>query len=659
MLPEVPIEKAAIPGPTDPLDLDRDQLQSILQHIPTGIMVAQASSGAVVFVSEHANRLLGRSTSEISACPERGSLHPDGQPYTPDEFPLVRSITKGETVRDTEIVYERPDGERLALRVDSMPVYDAEGRISAGVLIVTNVTDHRRFQRVARRSQHELLDFFENAVEGLHWAGPDGTLLWANQAELDLLGYAPEEYLGHNLAEFHTDPNAVEEILTRLKRNETLREHEASVRCKDGSIKHVLINANVLWFEGQFIHTRCFTRDITERKLLEQQLERRVEELAEADRRKDEFLALLGHELRNPLAAVSAAAELMQARGTDPASVQRTSELISRQVRQMARLTDDLLDVARINYGRIDLRKERVHLAAIVGRAIETVRPLLEGSRQELRVSLCPENVLLLADAARLEQVLVNLLANASKYSDIGSEVQLEVECLDTTAMLRVRDSGVGISADMLGRIFEPFTRLTSVGEDERGGLGLGLTLVKKLVDLHGGSVEAFSKGPGRGSEFVVRLPVQDVGRPGTRAAGGSEVGPGPSVSDTGPPLPGTRRVLLVDDNVDAAVTLGEILGILGHDVCVAHSGPEALEMALQHRPDVVLLDIGMPRMDGYEVARRLRAMGSLDSALLVAMTGFGQDRDRQRSLEEGFHHHLVKPVEVEAIMALLNGKST
>jgi CheY-like chemotaxis protein/two-component sensor histidine kinase len=313
----------------------------------------------------------------------------------------------------------------------------------------------------------------------------------------------------------------------------------------------------------------------------------------------------------------------------------------------MARLTDDLLDVARITHGRIELRNERVDLAVIVGRALETVRPQFEEHHQELRVSTCTEKFVLSADAARLEQVLVNLLGNAAKHSGAGSRICLDVQCSEGEAILRVCDNGAGIAPEMLAHIFEPFIRTANSGEDEQGGLGLGLTLVKKLVELHGGSVTAFSEGPGHGCEFVVLLP---------RASGEWSVVRGEERGQ--PPLTTRCRVLLVDDNADAVVTLGEILGMVGHDVCVAHSGPEAIEKAREHQPDVVILDIGMPGMDGYEVARRLREAGALADALLVAMTGFGQERDRERSLVEGFHHHLVKPVQVDSILALLNGKS-
>jgi len=636
----------AVSGRTDRLDLDWGQLQRMLQQIPVGILIARPPSGAVCFASRYARRLLGCSTEEIAERLEQHTRAPEGRSYAPGEFPLTRSITRGEVVTDEEVGYERSDGQRLTLRISAAPLTGPAGEVTAGVLILTDVTDRKRFQAVARRSQDELLDFFENAAEGLHWAGPDGTLLWANQAELDLLGYTPEEYIGHPIAEFHADPAVADEILTRLKRNETLRDFEADLRCKDGSIKHVLINANVLWFEGQFLHTRCFTRDITERKQLERQLKRRVEELAEADRRKDLFLAMLGHELRNPLAAVNAAVALMERRASDPDAVEQGRRMIARQIRQMARLTDDLLDVARITHGTIELRKERVDLAVIVARAVETVRPVLDACRQELEVSSCPSGVFLLADPARLEQILVNLLGNAARHSGSPTPIRLDLDYQDGEALLRVRDDGAGIPREMLVQIFEPFVRIPTTREGKGNGLGLGLTLVKKLVELHGGSVEARSPGPGCGCEFVVRLPA--VGE--ARADAGPGDGRQPAKSGFG------RRILLVDDNEDAAWSLGELLRLLGHEVDVVYSGPEAIERAIARRPEVVLLDIGMPGMDGYEVARRLKESGALEGALLIAMTGYGQDRDRERSRAEGFHHHLVKPIEVNAILALLGG---
>jgi CheY-like chemotaxis protein/two-component sensor histidine kinase len=338
----------------------------------------------------------------------------------------------------------------------------------------------------------------------------------------------------------------------------------------------------------------------------------------------------------------------MKQAGADPAVLGRVREMMERQVQHMTRMVDDLLDVSRITRGKIELRKQAVDLASVVERTVEAIRPLLEDRQQELRVDLPPEPLRLEADPTRLEQVLANLLNNAAKYTDHGGDVWLSARRGGGELVLRVRDTGVGIAPDMLPRIFEPFVQADRVLHQSQGGLGIGLTLVRKLVEMHGGSVTAHSAGPGKGSEFVVRLPALSPKQPSTgdtsAGQGGEPVGAAPQ-----------RRILVVDDNVDAAESLALLLRMEGYDVRVAHDGPAALAAVEADRPDLVFLDIGMPVMNGYDVARRLRQR-RLENLVLVAVTGWGQEEDRRRSQEAGFDHHLVKPVEPEALHKLLAG---
>jgi signal transduction histidine kinase/CheY-like chemotaxis protein len=391
------------------------------------------------------------------------------------------------------------------------------------------------------------------------------------------------------------------------------------------------------------------SRDITERKAAAEAQNRLLVALSEADRRKDEFLAMLAHELRNPLAPIRNSLHIMKRAGVDAAVVGRVREMMERQVQQMTRLVDDLLDVSRITRGKIELRKEAVDLASLVQRTVEATCPLIEDRQQELTVDLPPEPVRLEADPTRLEQVLANLLNNAAKYTDHGGHVWLSARQEGGELVLRVKDTGMGIAADMLPRIFEPFVQSDRVLHQSQGGLGIGLTLVRRLVEMHGGSVTAHSEGPGKGSEFVVRLPVFSPKQPirGEESAGkgGESVGAAPQ-----------RRFLVVDDNVDAAESLALLLRLEGHDVRVAHDGPAALAAVEAEPPDLVFLDIGMPVMNGYDVARRLRQQPGLENLVLVAMTGWGQEEDRRRSQEAGFDHHLIKPVEPEALHKLLAG---
>jgi PAS domain S-box-containing protein len=484
------------------------------------------------------------------------------------------------------------------------------------------------------RRERELRDFFENAVEGLHRVGPDGTILWANPAELDLLGYEPHEYVGRPITEFHVDADVIEDMLTRLRRGETVYNHPARLRCKDGSIKHVRVTSNALFEDGRFAYTRCFTRDVTD-------LVRADEELREGDRRKDEFLATLAHELRNPLAPIRNALQVLRMTGVG----ERVREMMERQVDHLVRLVDDLLEVSRITRGCIELRTERVDLARVVQTAVETSRPLIEAAGHRITVALPDGPLVLVADPVRLAQVVANLLNNAARYTEPGGRIDLSVEARAGEAVVRVRDSGIGIPPEMIPRIFEMFTQVSRSDRRSQGGLGIGLALVQTMVRMHGGTVEADSPGPGRGSVFTVRLPLAEGPAPGGAAA--------PPDGDrqwAAHPL----RLLVVDDNRDAADSLAMLLKIAGSEVEVARDGPAALEAARRWRPDVAFLDLGMPGMDGYEVARRLRADPSLAGTVLIAVSGWGQEGDRRRSREAGIDHHLIKPVEFKAIQALL-----
>jgi signal transduction histidine kinase/ActR/RegA family two-component response regulator len=374
------------------------------------------------------------------------------------------------------------------------------------------------------------------------------------------------------------------------------------------------------------------------------ELRRLNERLIEADRRKDEFLAMLAHELRNPLAPLRNVAHLLQQPGVDQPFVERTGEMMGRQVQQLGRLVDDLLDLSRIARGKMQLRQEWVDLGQIVRRAAEVSRPLVEARRHELTVALPDSPLRLWADPTRLEQVLTNLLTNAARYTPEGGRIWLTAAKKDRGAVVRVRDTGIGIPPEMLSHIFGLFSQVERPQERTGGGLGIGLSLVKSLTEMHGGSVEAHSGGPGQGSEFILRWPLpaeetlESLPAPAEESAAAVRV----------------VRVLLVDDNVDSAESLALLLRLWGHEVVVAHDGPAALREAEALPPQVALLDISLPGMDGYELARRLRAQPGLKGVVLVAVTGWGQEDDRRRSHDAGFDHHLTKPVELSALQELL-----
>lgn len=363
----------------------------------------------------------------------------------------------------------------------------------------------------------------------------------------------------------------------------------------------------------------------------------------EADRHKDDFLAFLAHELRNPLAPLRNALQLLRIPGLRTAELDQTRAMMERQVQHLTRLVDDLLDVSRISRGKIGLRTETVELAAVVNQAIETSRPVIDAQGHELTVSLLPEPVWLEADPVRLAQVLSNLLHNAAKYSERGGRISVSAERGPGEVVLRIKDTGIGIAAEMLPRIFEPFTQAERARGRSQGGLGLGLTLVRSLVDLHGGGVTAHSDGPGKGSEFVVRLPALTQHEPQEA----------PTQEEEAPAGTG-RRILIVDDLADAADSLAALLCRWGNEVRVARDGIQALAEAGTFLPEVVFLDIGLPGLSGYHVIERLRQLPVLAEALIVAMTGYGQDEDRRRSKMAGFDHHLVKPIDPQDLRRLL-----
>jgi len=388
-------------------------------------------------------------------------------------------------------------------------------------------------------------------------------------------------------------------------------------------------------------------RDMTERKCAELQLQEQAVALKQADRSKNEFLATVAHELRNPLAPIRNALQVMRLAGDDGKAVDQSRAVIERQVQQMVRLVDDLLDLSRISGGKMELRCKRIELAGVISAALEASRPLIEACSHELTVTLPPEPVYLDADPTRLAQVFLNLLNNSAKYTPQGGHIWLTVERAKGEAVIRVRDTGVGIAAEMLPRIFELFTQVEGSLERSHGGLGIGLSLVRRLVEMHGGTVEARSEGLGRGSEFLVRLPILAQPTPEQPLASGN--------NETVAAAP-KRRILVVDDNRDSAISLGMMLSLMGNEIRTAHDGSEGLEAAAAFRPDVMLLDIGLPKLNGYDVCRRIREQPWGKGMVIVALTGWGQEENKRRSTEAGFNHHMVKPVDPAALEKLLAG---
>jgi signal transduction histidine kinase/CheY-like chemotaxis protein len=386
---------------------------------------------------------------------------------------------------------------------------------------------------------------------------------------------------------------------------------------------------------------------LAERERLQRELQLRVEQLHDADRRKDEFLAMLAHELRNPLAPIQNALEILALPEVGEATVAQAKEVLHRQVQHLTRLVDDLLDVARISRGKIELRQERVALQAVVSRAVEAARPLIDARQHALTINLPTEPMLIDVDPTRIAQVISNLLNNAAKYSDPRGRIQLSASRESNQLKIKVSDQGIGINPELLPSIFDLFVQASRGHDRTHGGMGIGLTLVRRLVELHGGRVEAASAGPGRGSDFTIRLPLASA----EAVRGAGDVAP---ISAHIKVAPKCGPILIVDDNVDAARTLEHLLRSRGYDVHAVFDGSAALSWTESHRTEVAILDIGMPQMDGYELAQRFRGQFSSADLFLIALSGWGQDEDRRRSTEAGFQAHLVKPVELSALERLL-----
>lgn len=525
-------------------------------------------------------------------------------------------------------------------------IYPADG---GGLwLVFQNATARRRNEDAAREQELRFRAIVEQVKDyAIFTADVQGRPTSWNEGVHRVLGFEESEFLGRDIAPIIFTPEDYERGVAQKELAQAAATGSANddrwMRKKDGTLFFALgVTTSSRDEQGRLIGFMKVMRDQTERKKMEDELRRIAADLAGADHRKNEFLAMLAHELRNPLAPLSNALKILKSSPHDIKVVSDTCEIMDRQLRHLVRLVDDLLDVNRITRGRIDLRTSVIDLVPILEQTVEMSRPALETSGQQLTVSLPKSPVLVRGDAVRLAQVFSNLLNNASKYSDRGGNVWLTAERQGDEVAVSVKDNGVGIPMAMLPRVFDLFTQVEHSLDRSQGGLGIGLTLVKRLVELHGGVVHAFSEGVGQGCEFVIRLPVC------------SEV-PQSSAPSADPPVIAARRILVVDDNRDSASTLAMLLRLSGNETRTANDGLEAIELADQFRPELVLLDIGLPRLSGYEVAQRIRQQPWGQNIVLIALTGWGQEDDRRKSKAAGFDAHLVKPLDQAALAKLLN----
>ena len=622
---------------------DREQVYTLESaDKPYQLVVARMHQAAATLTTDgillHCNRqfsqLLGRPMSELRGTPLREFVAPESRPVFDS---LVASAHVPGTQGEVSLV---PAGG------PPVPVYLGFSQFDEGALgaclLVTDLSERRHYEEL-QRTQRRLQLISDSVPALISYVDTDLRYQFCNRAYSQWFGMPTEQIVGRTMPEVLGDaawetlrPHAMAALTG------TPVEFETEARYSRGGTR---------WIHGVYTPDRdadgrvrglvVMVSNVSASKAAEQALRA-------ADRRKDEFVATLAHELRNPLAPIRNAVRILKARGLPDAQSEWATAVLERQVQLMARLLEDLLDVSRITRNKLELRTERVDLAAVVETAVETSRPVIDAGGHELTVTLPTESVYLEADATRLSQVFANLLNNAAKYTEDGGRVALTAARHDGDVVVSVKDSGIGIAAEVLPRVFDMFSQVTPTLLRSQGGLGIGLSLARGLVELHGGSIAVKSDGLGQGSEFVVRLPL----------AAAAPVGEPARPGDGPPKAPPACRILIVDDNRDSADSLAMLLRLMGHEVSTAYDGEQAVEVASAFRPDVALLDIGMPKLNGYEACRRIREQPWGRDMILVALTGWGQEEDRRRTRAAGFNQHIVKPVDLNALLPLLSSSS-
>jgi PAS domain S-box-containing protein len=758
-------------------------LSAIIESAEDAI-ITKTLEGIITSWNKGAERIFGYTAEEAIGQPVVMLIPADHQ----DEEPAILArLRAGERIEHYETVRVRKDGSLVDISLTVSPIRGPDGKIIGASKIARDISERKRALEALRSREEELTDFIENSAVGLHWVGPDGTILWANKAELELLGYTREEYIGHNIAEFHADPEVIKDILGRLTRDETLHSYEARLRCKDGSLRHVLISSNVSRRNGEFYHTRCFTRDITERRLAEEALRQseerfskafqasplaltitslktsrllevnetfcrmsgytreeavghttpelglwvrdsdREEEVAmvsergrvrnleyrfrlkdgterigllsaerieiggepcaltviqditeqkraeaerdqvlerekalrakaeEASRLKDEFLATVSHELRTPLTAILGWAHLLRMGKLEDEGSLKALETIERNARSQAQLIEDLLDVSRIITGKLRLDIRAVDPNLFIESAIEAVRPAAEAKGIRVQKIIDTGVVSVSGDPVRLQQVVWNLLSNSIKFTPKGGRVQIRLERVNSHIEIAVSDTGSGITPEFLPHVFDRFRQADQQTTRQHGGMGLGLAIVRHLVELHGGSVRAESPGEGKGATFTVVLPIAPVYQ-----SNDVKERAHPAARDTLPSYECPDRldgmkVLIVDDEPDTRELLKMVLAQCGAEVKAAGSVAEALEAMITDAPDLLISDIGMPDEDGYELIRRVRELPAECGKRVpaIALTAYARVEDRMQALRAGYQMHIPKPVELAELVAV------
>ncbi|HSL54416.1 MAG TPA: PAS domain S-box protein [Pyrinomonadaceae bacterium] len=562
-----------------------------------------------------------------------------------EEDQIIDSLRVGKRIEHYETERVRSDGQRIMVSLTISPIKDESGNVVGASKIARDVTAQKR----AESDRQMFVTLVENSTDFIGISDLEGVPFFINRAGLDMVGLKDIEEARQIRVQDFFFPEDQAKIVNEFfpgVLNDGHGEIEIRFRhFKTGEARWMAYKVLALTdTANQPIAFATVSQDVTERRRLTDDLRRLAADLSEADRRKNEFLATLAHELRNPLAPMSNMLEVVKRADGDSEVLKRAHETLERQLGQMIRLVDDLLDLNRVTHDRLELRRSEVELSEVVQQAVEVARPLVDLAGHHLTIDLPDEPIHLNADRARLAQVFGNLLNNSCKYTRAGGSVSLSAKHVGDEVVVRVKDNGAGIPQDKLDSIFDMFTQVDRTSEQSQGGLGIGLTLVKRLTEMHGGSIEARSDGEGQGSEFIVRLPILKQS-----AAAEQDGFEGRSESQA------QRRVLIVDDNRDSADSLAMLMGITGNKTYMAHDGVEAVEAVEKYRPEVVLLDIGLPGLDGHEVCRRVREQPWGKDIIVIALTGWGQEDDRRKSEEAGFNGHLVKPVDYDKLLELLS----
>jgi PAS domain S-box-containing protein len=561
-----------------------------------------------------------------------------------EEDEIIASLRAGKRIEHYETERVRSDGQRIMVSLTISPIKDASGNVVGASKIARDITAQKR----AEREREMFVTLVENSTDFIGICDVEGVPFFVNRAGLELVGLQSiDEAKQTRVQDFffpEDQPQMMDEFFPAVLENGNGEIEIRFRHFKTGAARWMAYKVLTLTDSANKpVAFATVSQDVTERKRLEDNLRRLAADLSDADRRKNEFLATLAHELRNPLAPMSNMLAVVKRADGNKEVLKQAHETLERQLAQMVRLVDDLLDLNRITHDRLELRRSEVELSSVIEQAVEVAGPLLDSARHHLSVDLPDQPVYLYADRARLAQLFGNLLNNSCKYTRPEGIVSVIAKLDGDEVVVTVKDNGAGIPPDKLDSIFDMFMQVEGTSDRSQGGLGIGLTLVKRLTEMHGGSIEARSAGEGQGSEFIVRLPV--LNRPAVAAQSGREV------EAESPPQ---RRVLVVDDNRDSADSLAMLMEITGNKAYMAHDGVAAVAAIEKHRPEVVLLDIGLPGLDGHEVCRRVREQPWGKDIVMIALTGWGQDDDRRRSDEAGFNGHLVKPVDYDKLLELL-----